>query len=113
VKPQINMATPHAARVYDFYLGGKDHFAADKGTGQALMRVVPTIRAAARENRAFLGFGTAVVPPGPYVGSSSPRRGPRRLLPAAGALVGPYAGLRRPAPTGVSTVPLDHSWLPC
>jgi hypothetical protein len=41
--------------VYDFYLGGKDHFAADRETGQALMRVVPTIRAAARENRAFLG----------------------------------------------------------
>jgi S-adenosyl methyltransferase len=55
VKPQINMAKPHAARVYDFYLGGKDHFAADRETGQALMRVVPTIRAAARENRAFLG----------------------------------------------------------
>src|SRR6266581_2390692 len=46
---------PHAARVYDFYLGGKDHFTADRETGQALMRVVPTIRAAARENRAFLG----------------------------------------------------------
>ena len=55
MKPQINMAKPHAARVYDFYLGGKDHFAADRETGQALMRVVPTIRAAARENRAFLG----------------------------------------------------------
>jgi S-adenosyl methyltransferase len=55
VKPEINTAKPHAARVYDFYLGGKDHFAADRETGQALMRVVPTIRAAARENRAFLG----------------------------------------------------------
>jgi S-adenosyl methyltransferase len=55
VKPEINTTKPHAARVYDFYLGGKDHFAADRETGQALMRVVPTIRAAARENRAFLG----------------------------------------------------------
>jgi hypothetical protein len=55
VKPQINTAKPHAARVYDFYLGGKDHFAADRETGQALMRVVPTIRSAARENRGFLG----------------------------------------------------------
>src|SRR5215467_1414041 len=49
------MAKPHAARVYDFYLGGKDHFAADRETAQALMKIVPTIRAAARENRAFLG----------------------------------------------------------
>ena len=55
MKPEINTAKPHAARVYDFYLGGKDHFAADRETGQALMRVVPTIRAAARDNRAFLG----------------------------------------------------------
>jgi S-adenosyl methyltransferase len=55
VKPKIDTAKPHAARVYDYYLGGKDHFAADRETGQALMRVVPTIRAAARENRAFLG----------------------------------------------------------
>ncbi|HET7243436.1 MAG TPA: SAM-dependent methyltransferase, partial [Streptosporangiaceae bacterium] len=55
MKPEINTTKPHAARVYDFYLGGKDHFAADRETGQALMRVVPTIRAAARENRAFLG----------------------------------------------------------
>jgi len=55
VKPDIDTAKPHAARVYDYYLGGKDHFAPDRETGQALMEVVPTIRAAARENRAFLG----------------------------------------------------------
>jgi hypothetical protein len=55
VSPRIDTAKPHAARVYDFYLDGKDHFAADRETGRALMRVVPTIRAAARENRAFLG----------------------------------------------------------
>jgi hypothetical protein len=55
VSPRIDTTKPHAARVYDFYLGGKDHFAADRETGRALMRVVPTIRAAARENRAFLG----------------------------------------------------------
>src|SRR2546423_15273305 len=41
--------------MYDYYLGGKDNFAADRETAQDLMQVVPTIRAAARENRAFLG----------------------------------------------------------
>src|SRR5690348_8273691 len=41
--------------MYDYYLGGKDNFAADRETAQALMKIVPTIRAAARENRAFLG----------------------------------------------------------
>src|SRR5690348_18253320 len=41
--------------MYDYYLGGKDNFAADRDTAQELMQVVPTIRAAARENRTFLG----------------------------------------------------------
>jgi hypothetical protein len=41
--------------MYDYYLGGKDNFAADRETARELMQVMPTIRAAARENRAFLG----------------------------------------------------------
>jgi S-adenosyl methyltransferase len=55
VKPEIDTSKPQAARMYDYYLGGKDNFAADRETAQALMKIVPTIRAAARENRAFLG----------------------------------------------------------
>jgi S-adenosyl methyltransferase len=55
MRPEIDTSKPQAARMYDFYLGGKDNFQADRDTAQALMRVVPTIRAAARENRAFLG----------------------------------------------------------
>jgi hypothetical protein len=55
VKPDIDTSKPQAARMYDYYLGGKDNFAADRATAQELMQVVPTIRAAARENRAFLG----------------------------------------------------------
>ncbi len=43
MKPEINTAKPHAARVYDFYLGGKDHFAADRETGQALSLFHPSI----------------------------------------------------------------------
>src|SRR5690348_8122227 len=41
--------------MYDYYLGGKDNFAADRQTAQDLLQVVPTVRSAARENRAFLG----------------------------------------------------------
>ena len=55
MKPEIDTTKPQAARMYDYYLGGKDNFAADRETAQALMKIVPTIRAAARENRAFLG----------------------------------------------------------
>jgi SAM-dependent methyltransferase len=55
VKPEIDTTKPQAARMYDYFLGGKDNFAADRETAQALMKIVPTIRAAARENRGFLG----------------------------------------------------------
>ena len=55
MRPEIDTTKPQAARMYDYYLGGKDNFAADRETAQALMKIVPTIRAAARENRAFLG----------------------------------------------------------
>jgi len=55
VKPEIDTARPHGARMYDYFLGGKDHFEADRRTAAELLHVVPTIRAAARENRAFLG----------------------------------------------------------
>jgi SAM-dependent methyltransferase len=40
--------------MYDYYLGGKDHFAVDRETAEQVLRVVPTLRAAARENRGFL-----------------------------------------------------------
>ncbi len=51
----IDTSKPHPARVYDYVLGGKDHFAADRETAQALLQLVPTGRTIARENRAFLG----------------------------------------------------------
>ncbi|MER6942811.1 SAM-dependent methyltransferase [Nonomuraea sp. NPDC000554] len=47
--------TPNVARLYDYYLGGKDHFPADREAAERLLRVAPEVRAAARANRAFLG----------------------------------------------------------
>jgi SAM-dependent methyltransferase len=41
--------------MYDYYLGGKDHFAADRETAQKAMQSWPAVRTAVRENRAFLG----------------------------------------------------------
>jgi SAM-dependent methyltransferase len=41
--------------MYDYYLGGKDHFAADRRTAEAAMQSWPAVRTAVRENRAFLG----------------------------------------------------------
>jgi S-adenosyl methyltransferase len=42
------------ARVYDYWLGGKDNFAADRIAGEAAIHAYPAIRISARANRAFL-----------------------------------------------------------
>jgi hypothetical protein len=42
------------ARVYDYLLGGKDNFAADRIAGEAAIGAYPAIRCSARANRAFL-----------------------------------------------------------
>jgi SAM-dependent methyltransferase len=55
VQPKIDISRPHAARMYDYYLGGKDNFAADRKTAEEAMRSWPAVRTAVRENRAFLG----------------------------------------------------------
>ena len=52
---KIDTSKPHAARMYDYLLGGKDHFAVDRETAERAIAAIPTGRTAARENRAFLG----------------------------------------------------------
>jgi hypothetical protein len=46
--------TAHSARVYNYWLGGRDHFAADRAAGEATVRAFPGIRQSAQANRAFL-----------------------------------------------------------
>ena len=55
VPPQIDTSRPHPARVYDYFLGGKDNFAADREVARQALAVAPSFRTAVRENRAFLG----------------------------------------------------------
>ncbi len=45
----------HPARVYDYFLGGKDHFAADRVVADRVAANAPETPLARRENRAFLG----------------------------------------------------------
>lgn len=52
---QVDVSRPHPARVYDYYLGGKTNFAADRELAEKTLAVMPAARTAARENRAFLG----------------------------------------------------------
>ncbi|HEX2314392.1 MAG TPA: SAM-dependent methyltransferase [Thermomonospora sp.] len=48
-------SVPNIARMYDYYLGGKDHFEADRRQAERAMAADPTLLTVIRENRAFLG----------------------------------------------------------
>ncbi|MBA9007065.1 SAM-dependent methyltransferase [Thermomonospora cellulosilytica] len=52
---RIDTSRPHPARMYDYYLGGKDNFQADREAAEQAIRGWPALRTAARANRAFLG----------------------------------------------------------
>jgi len=53
--PEIDVSRPHPARMYDYFLGGKDNFAADRATASKVLESWGAVRTAVRENRAFLG----------------------------------------------------------
>jgi S-adenosyl methyltransferase len=53
--PAFDQSASHQARVYNYLLGGKDHFAADRAYADALISVYPGTVAGARANRDFLG----------------------------------------------------------
>jgi hypothetical protein len=45
---------PHPARVYNYLLGGRDNFAADRDAAEISLRLLPEIGDSARGNRGFL-----------------------------------------------------------
>jgi hypothetical protein len=51
---KLNTTVPHSARVWNYYLGGKDHFAADRELGDQIMQIYPDIVDIARASRDFL-----------------------------------------------------------
>ena len=51
----IDSTTPHIARVYDYWLGGKDNFAADREAAEQMIAANPAVLPGVRANRAFLG----------------------------------------------------------
>ncbi len=53
--PPFDTSAPHPARVYDYLLGGKDNYAADRRAAGELQKAVPEAAASARANRMFLG----------------------------------------------------------
>ncbi|RAY12613.1 SAM-dependent methyltransferase [Actinomadura craniellae] len=53
--PGVDVATPNTARIYDYYLGGKDNYRADRQAAEQVLSVAPETPRLAWENRAFLG----------------------------------------------------------
>ncbi|WP_327069688.1 SAM-dependent methyltransferase [Kitasatospora sp. NBC_01250] len=51
---ELHPEIPHPARMYDYYLGGKDNFPADRAAAEQLLSSSPMVRVAARANRDFL-----------------------------------------------------------
>jgi hypothetical protein len=53
-RPEFDPGVAHPVRVYNYWLGGKDHYEADRAVGDEVARCRPHVVAGARANRAFL-----------------------------------------------------------
>jgi O-methyltransferase involved in polyketide biosynthesis len=51
---RFDPTTPNIARMYDYFLGGKDNFAVDRQAGDQVTELAPEVPLIARENRRFL-----------------------------------------------------------
>jgi hypothetical protein len=49
---------PHSARMYDYFLGGKDNYQADRDAAETALQEFPAVRVTARTNREFMRHAT-------------------------------------------------------
>jgi S-adenosyl methyltransferase len=52
---QFDASRPHVARLYDYLLGGKDNFAADRAVGDQMIASLPAVQVGVRAQRDVLG----------------------------------------------------------
>ncbi len=57
--PKVDTAVPHSARIWNYWLGGKDHYEVDRAAGDAYRETFPGIDAVARASRYFLARSIA------------------------------------------------------
>ncbi|MGW2822527.1 SAM-dependent methyltransferase [Streptomyces sp. NPDC001443] len=55
---RIDTSRPHPARMYDWYLGGKDNYPVDEEMGRQMLALDPRVPVMARVNRAFMHRAT-------------------------------------------------------
>jgi hypothetical protein len=53
--PKIDISVAHSARIWNYWLGGKDNYPIDRSVGDKILEMFPHIAALARADRAFLG----------------------------------------------------------
>src|SRR5271154_2855802 len=76
--PGIDVTQPHVARVYDYLLGGKDNFAADRAVGDRIIASLPASQIGVRAQRDVLAravrylAGDAGLTQFLYIGSGLP-----------------------------------------
>ena len=51
---RFNTSAPHPARIYNYWLGGKDNYAADRKAAEEVIRLRPQVVGSALANRYFL-----------------------------------------------------------
>lgn len=61
VVPGVDPTIPSVARMYDYYLGGKDNFPSDREAAEKIIAIVPEVRETTRDNRAFIGKAVRVM----------------------------------------------------
>jgi len=52
--PELDTTVPHSARIWNYWLGGKDNYAVDRAAGDQFLRTFPEIATVARATRAFM-----------------------------------------------------------
>lgn len=57
-RAEIDTSKPHPARMYDWYLGGKDNYPVDEAMGRQMLTLDPRVPVMARVNRAFMQRAT-------------------------------------------------------
>lgn len=50
----MDTSKPHSARMYDYFLGGKDNYPVDVAAAEQVTSLFPAVSAMARTNRAFM-----------------------------------------------------------
>jgi hypothetical protein len=61
---ELDVTVPVSARIWNYWMGGKDYYQVDKRAGDEFVALFPGIRNMARVSRLFLGRGLEAVDPG-------------------------------------------------